>query len=357
MPKRVSFFGKLLFWLNNLSTLALLLSHYFVHIHPGNYYIAGLIAMSYPLWLLINICFFLYWVYRFKKYFLLPLFGFILTWSSIGNLYQGLGNSKDLNPNESLRILSYNVRLFNLYNWIDEDGIDLKQINLINEQNADIVGIQEYYKKNDNIHLLQFPYKKVKLINPNKNYGLAIYSKYPILNSYLISNVNNSANAIMRSDIRVDSDTIRVFNAHLASLKLGARDYAFLDNINKEKTEEELKVGTLKILGNMRKAYKSRTFQIDVLKREIANSPYPIVLLGDFNDVPQSYVYHSLTENLNDAFIESGSGFGKTYTRYLPSFRIDYILHHSQWDAFNYKVLNEQELSDHYPVRADLILN
>ena len=68
-----------------------------------------------------------------------------------------------------------------------------------------------------------------------------------------------------------------------------------------------------------------------------------------FNDTPASYVYHTIRGDLKDAFIESGSGFEQSYAGKFPQFRIDYILHSSEFKSKNYHHLSET-ITDHYPI-------
>lgn len=352
MKALLRIFSSVAFLLNSLIAIGLIASHFSIYINPKHFFLFGLLGMSFPFWLLLSILFMVYWIYKFNRRFLISLVAIIISYSSLGNMYQ---MSSDRKENiKAVRVLSYNVRLFNLYKWIDQPSIDQEQIELVVSQKADIIAFQEYHNKNKAVQQLNMPYKKVELIRDDKNFGLALYSKFPIISSRLI-HLGTSTNGAMCADLLIDSDTVRVFNVHLASLKLGASDYAFLDNINQNSNEEAIKKGSRKILSNMKLAYVNRSNQVELLQAEIKKSPYPVILMGDFNDIPQSYTYNQLSENLQDAFIESGFGFGKTYTKYLPTFRIDYILHSANWDAYNYKVLDNEKLSDHYPIIVDLL--
>ncbi len=353
MARGLSILSRFAFLINCFCAVGMMLAHWAPNINPSKFYLGALVGLSFPLWTLLNFLFLIYWIYRFKRQLVLPLVVIMLSWSSVSNMYQGFADREEVK--NGIRLMSYNVRLFNLYRWLEEEDIPLKQLQLIKSANPDIIAFQEYYQKNRVTEKLPHPYKRIALINPEKNYGLALYSRYPILNSQLIDMGVNTANAAMFADLLIGKDTVRVFNVHLASLKLGATDYAFLDNIKHEQSEEVLKTGTKKILQNMRIAYNERAQQTDVLRKKLSESPYPVILMGDFNDVPQSYTYAALSEDLKDAFVESGIGFGRTYTRYLPSFRIDYLLHDNKWRAYNFEVLNDEVLSDHYPVVCDLM--
>jgi endonuclease/exonuclease/phosphatase family metal-dependent hydrolase len=109
-----------------------------------------------------------------------------------------------------------------------------------------------------------------------------------------------------------------------------------------------------RIIGRLKRAFISRAPQAETVAAHISESPYPVILAGDFNDTPASYVYRLLSRNLVDAY-RSGRGLGSTYTRSIPGFRIDYILHSPHFESFNY-LRGDQKYSDHYPVRTMLHL-
>jgi endonuclease/exonuclease/phosphatase family metal-dependent hydrolase len=70
---------------------------------------------------------------------------------------------------------------------------------------------------------------------------------------------------------------------------------------------------------------------------------------------PASFAVNELSKGLKNAFRERGFGLGRTYNGDFPNFQIDYILATLQFDVLDYYII-EKKLSDHYPVRADLLL-
>jgi endonuclease/exonuclease/phosphatase (EEP) superfamily protein YafD len=81
----------------------------------------------------------------------------------------------------------------------------------------------------------------------------------------------------------------------------------------------------------------------------VENSRIPIIIAGDFNDTPASYIYQQATKMLCDPYVEQGRGFGTTYHGPYPAFRIDYILHSEDIKALSYKRI-KTNISDHYPI-------
>jgi endonuclease/exonuclease/phosphatase family metal-dependent hydrolase len=106
----------------------------------------------------------------------------------------------------------------------------------------------------------------------------------------------------------------------------------------------------------LKNAFIKRARQADMLAEKISESPYPVIICGDFNDTPVSYTYKKIKSSLSDSFMEAGSGIGSTYSKIFPSFRIDYSLHESNMKAI-YTERVRLKLSDHYPVLTYLRLD
>ena len=178
---------------------------------------------------------------------------------------------------------------------------------------------------------------------------MAIYSSYPQINKATVSiKGERMNNTCIYSDLLISTDTIRVYNVHLASNWFKNSDYSFLQNPQKE----TLKKGIHGIVSRMKISYKKRAEEAEVIKKHMQSSPYPIILCGDFNDTPLSYAYNTISSDLKDAFKESGKGIGQSFVK-LPALRIDYILHNEKLNSYNY-TKHKQELSDHYPVSCDV---
>jgi len=194
-----------------------------------------------------------------------------------------------------------------------------------------------------------------RLKNKTKPYGIAFFSRWPIINSGIIKFENNPFNACIFSDVVVNQDTIRFFNIHLESIQLSKEDYLFVAEItNQPANQEFLSKNIINITRKLKNAFVARAGQSRIIAGHIKSSPYPVVVCGDFNDTPSSYSYNQLSKDLSDAFKESGRGIGQTYAGKMPSFRIDYILHDPKFTSVEYNRIREP-LSDHYPVTARII--
>lgn len=305
-----------------------------------------------------NVFFIIYWLYRRRIFILLPLLTLIACYRYIGTILQ-ISSSPDLTT-PHITVASYNVRMFN-----DESTCVLAQdiLNLLVEQETDIICFQEFrdYFEGETGKVTSmlsevFPY------HAKGKDDMTIYSKYPIKNSKSFP-FEYSNNSFMWADIELgNSKTIRVFNVHMETTGINST----LHSVEKMKTSslqnDTLGVGNINngqiyeaILGNYVFSLAVRSGQSSIVANEKRNSPYPIILCGDFNDVPYSYTYHTLLGDLNDGFKEAGHGFMYTYRGAKGIFRIDYIFNDSSIKCLDYFSL-DKDFSDHNPVFSRLEL-
>ena len=230
--------------------------------------------------------------------------------------------------------MSYNVRLFNLYNWIDSD-VENDIISFIGSQDPDVINMQEY-RSTERFSLDKYQFQHSSLSDGKTSYGLATFSKLPIVNKGIIKSDNLSTIAIF-IDVKKYSDTLRFYNIHLQSFKLES-ELEILDESNSDK-----------ILNIFDNTFKIQENQSNIISTHIENSPYKVVVSGDFNNTAYSYVYNLLKGDLVDSFDSAGSGFGSTYNfKYFPM-RIDFILMDKTFRINDFKTFS-QNLSDHYPI-------
>ena len=184
--------------------------------------------------------------------------------------------------------------------------------------------------------------------------GVAIFSKYPILDTATVSYQQNSAaDNLVYTDIDVNGKTIRLMTTHLQSVRFNPDDYEGINKIRN--TEDESLEASKTILSKIIRAYHFRSGQADQVRAEIDKSPHPVVLCGDFNDVPNSYTYFTIRGDMQDAFLAKGSGIGKTLKMLGPTLRIDYILADKSLSVVAFNKFNVP-YSDHYPIMADISL-
>jgi len=359
--KRLGIFNSLILIVNFFFILALALSYLSVYVSPEKSWILPFFGLIYPYLVIINLFLVIYWMLRRRWLFLLSAIMVISGWNHLERTVQ-LGSSDKLPANRShFKVISYNVK--NLSN----DNVDLlepeirdKILGYLDNEDPDILCLQEFAvvhpdpdafidslsgKLNMPFHAYSQYFEK-----PRKRIdAIFIFSKFPILNFSPVKK-DDGHNYALFTDLLIGKDTVRLFNIHLESIRLKHEDYNFISELDLQFEENEnIKEGSRRIFEKLRTAFARRASQVDNLSSCIVNSPYPVILCGDFNDTPNSYAYQQLTVNLKDAFMESGHGFGNTYIGKLPSYRIDYILYSdyfTSWDCSRELV----KYSDHYPV-------
>ncbi|WP_417289685.1 endonuclease/exonuclease/phosphatase family protein [Corallibacter sp.] len=341
--KGLKFIDKLIYLVNALVATMLLLSYILPFFPPKTFAVLSVLSLGVPFLILVNVLFFLYWLVKLKKQLMLSLVVLVIGYFSFGSLYK-FSTSEDNTKDQStlLSVMNYNVRLFNVYDWIPENGIETKMVNLIKKSSPDVLSMQEYHP-HKNIDLSFFKYKYEKLSGNKTKYGQAIFSQYPIINSGSIEFPNTSNNAVF-VDIVKKQDTIRVYNVHLQSLKIDA-------DVNKLKEED-----SERLLKRVGQTFKMQQFQTELFLLHKKQCHYKMIICGDFNNTAFSYVYKEIKGDLKDTFKHAGNGFGRTHNFKFFPIRIDFILADKTFEVTDFKTFDD-DYSDHYPILANLKLH
>ncbi len=341
--------------------ICLLLAYASTWIRPESAWLLAFFGMAYPVFLLSNLVFAFYWLFKKRFWSLLSIGAILFGWSHLNTFFGVNRTGSATDGAQHIKVMSYNVRLFDLYNWSSNKLTRNKIFDLLLEQDADIMCFQEFYhfpNKKDFVtkdtivehfrqHYCHDDYvQKTKL---GHKFGIATFSAYPIIGKGRIVFENDINNICIWSDIKINEDTIRVYNAHLASIGFHDSDYEFYSELNIEMEQSEIEKGSRKIGRLLKRAFIKRAAQVEKIAAHMDGSPHPMIYCGDLNDTPVSYSYNVLTARLSDAFFESGFGFGGTYIGDLPSYRIDHIMHSDDLRSYGFKTLPD-ELSDHRPV-------
>ena len=351
MRKTVIF---LLLLINILAVAALLVSYLAVFIAPDKLWVPAIFGLAYPFILLANLLFVAFWIFVKPRVLFLSLIPILLGGVFINRYFQVTGKSTN---DEGIRVLSYNVMLFGGEKGSNQRSNANKIVDYLNQQNADIICLQDVQLGRNNAFNAANAVKELKTIEhyhfgrSSVTYGVVTFTRYPILKMGEIR-TKKSSNMAIYTDVLIDSDTVRIFNIHLQSYKIDPRKYAIIESpgIGDERDLKEMR----EIGSKLKRAFQFRAGQVREITNFIEQTPYPVIICGDFNDTPVSYAYQQILGNRNDAFVKAGRGFGRTYIGKLPSFRIDNIFYSDDFKAYSFKTANFR-MSDHLPVSCKLI--
>jgi len=279
------------------------------------------------------------------------------------------------NPDD-LRVMSWNVAQFDILYSKKKPETREDMLALTNKYQPDIACFQEmvagdtlvnlnneYYRRYsffsvfEYLEKLKFPHYFFSYDSRNdflnrQHFGLMIFSRYPIINKQTLRFAPYDYNSTFQyADIVKGSDTLRVFNVHLQSLKFSQGNLAYIDDPTLESKQDIKRSKTL--INKLRGGFLKRRVQADNVRAAIAKSPYPVIVCGDFNDMPNSYAYETIGEGLQNTFAEKGAGLGRTFTGSSPTLRIDNIFAGKAFSVNQFARV-PVVLSDHFPIIADL---
>ncbi|MDD2797739.1 MAG: endonuclease/exonuclease/phosphatase family protein [Bacteroidales bacterium] len=336
--------------------LALMFSTFSDRISPEKGMFFPYFGLAFPVIFIFNLVFLFYWIIRLRKYVLLSVLGLIISWHQISVYFPIHKQTKEV-PVGAIKILSYNVRAFNYVSHTEDTPNPT--IQYILDQDADIVCLQEFgWSKNegylDRKTILKafekYPYFKFTISSANNWHaeGLACFSKYPILSSHKL-NFKSKYNGSAYYCIKIGDRKIDLINNHLESNKFTSDDIGVYKKVFKDFNPNHLEDFNDIVIRKMDQAFKYRAKQAQVVAEEIKKCQHDLIVVGDFNDSPISYAYHTVSKNLDDAFVDTGFGPGISYNENRFYFRIDNILHSPSIKAYNCKV-DRIRLSDHFPI-------
>ncbi len=356
-----SFVLGLLFLINLIIGLGLLGAYLSTHISPNTIPYLSFFGLAYPVFIWTLAGFSFLWLFTRFKYLIFNILIFLLGFNHFNDFYS-FNNSVSLHSSNAIKLLSYNVRIFNFYDTKNNLKTRDNIINFVKNEKAEIYCFQEFYHQQSpsKFNTRDTMLAVLKTKNYHERYthemtgkqffGLATFTSLPILNKGGIAFKNDANNYCIYTDVLKDKDTIRVFNAHIGSIRLAGADLNLFKNIQNEsidKKEKQIKG----IFERLKIAFEKRAIQIERIMSEVKKSPHSTILCGDFNDTPVSYCYQQITKQLSDAFIETANGTGKTYIGNIPSNRIDYIFYSDDIIPYEFKI-HDVDYSDHKPISS-----
>ena len=356
--------------INITAAILFLLGMYGYLFQPSTFWPVGFLTLGAFYFLLVLIAFIFFWLFIKPVRALISIVAILMAYKPLSNIipYHLPHSFSKQKAANALRIMSRNVAQFNIMENEKHPEVKSQMFNIINEYEPDIACFQEMVAEDSTIKdhghmdtfLQQLNFKNYFYSYNVKedfwgyaHFGVIIFSKYPIINKQTISFYPNDYNSIFQYvDIVKGADTIRVFNIHLQSLRFSKENLKYIDKPTVEDENKALQESK-NIIAKFKKGFLKREIQAGRIRAEINKSPYPIIVTGDFNDVPNSYAYYTIGGNLKNAFVEKGSGLGRTFSGISPVLRIDNIFVDTKIDVLQFNLV-KKKLSDHFPIMADV---
>lgn len=352
----------LLLAINIFVALLMILGMVAAGLSPEQVLLPAYVSLVLPFIVLFNVLFVLLWLFFRKWAFFISLVVLIIGFNHVRNAFPVNFKGKDKEVvvgQESFTLLTYNTHAnYLLAKHTEKHPNPVIQYML--DKDPDILCIQEYSASNNETYLTRsdllqifrkYPYHfiKFKIDQGWSQFGTATFSKYPIVNSFVID-YESQFNTGVCTDIEINGKVMRLFNCHLESNKLTENDKIMALRLRENLATDNIKGTTLYLSRKLGAAYRIRAKQADYVAARIADSPYPVMVAGDFNDVPSSYAYTKVRGNMDDAFVENGFGLGWTFNESIFRFRIDHILYQPDFEIVDFLLDDKVKASDHYPL-------
>ena len=365
-------FTKGLFVLCNLGVAMLfLLGCYASYFNVTTYWYFGLLTLASLYFFLLLIIFIVFWLFAKPKFILISVITIAVAWKPLGQIIQ-IKQSEDFKiaklPN-SIRVMSWNIEHFDILEHKTHPERKQEMLDLINKYAPDVACFQEMVggdfdstainyvptiAKELNLKYYYYSYDKRDDFDGKHHYGIITFSRFPIIQKFTYGPLELNYNSIFQSiDVAKNDDTFRVFNIHLQSLKFSdvSRQYIEDPTLKGRADIEKSK----NIVSKFKTGFAKRKLQSERVKKSMNESPYKVIVCGDFNDVPNSYAYNTIGKGLKNAYAEKGSGIGRTFASISPTLRIDNIFVDKKLKVEQF-VRVKKKLSDHFPIIADITI-
>lgn len=349
-------------FLSIVSAILLALCRVIPNVNPYENAFVGIMAFFVPVLAVINILFIFFWLFTKKFYFILiPVLALFISWNVLSVIAAGnLFSSPPHSAKHSFRIMSYNVRLMDLYKWSGKKETRKNMLTFFKQESPDILCLQEFYTGNDSVgidnvgdikKMGQYPYSATCVINENKRgrWGSVIFSKIPILKTKNHDIDVNGSNLLQQVDVLVGKDTVSIFNVHLKSNRFSRDESGMVASTSFPEWDAKTKKHTKDIYEKVEKNTMKRGLEADIMAKILVKAKHASILCADLNDIPGSYTYFKARGDMKDLFLDEGYGLGATYNKFIPLLRIDYIFHSPQLKSIQYE-RKENNYSDHYAI-------
>ena len=342
-----SFFTQLFMGATIATILLLWASCGVTYLSPAWHPRLSLLSMAFPAFLIADLAFVLFWLIFKAKYVWVPLVGIVCCFSFVRDYFSV--NWTGETPRDGLTVVTYNTLYYGNREGPLDDGSN-RVMNYLLATGADIICLQESSGHPD--FLQRFEEAGYSCVNIKE---FVLCSRLPVLSADTLSLDGAPAHGL-RAYLLEGQDTIMLINQHLQSNQLSPEvKNAYVEALRRHE-RDSIRKGVQPVVDLLAAAQPLRAMQVDNVKAVLDEwLPRPVILCGDFNDVPVSYAHRVLTSDLSSAFRESGQGLGFTFRDKGFPVRIDYILYSGdRWKSYESVVCDSLTCSDHYPVETKL---
>lgn len=345
----------ILFIINIILALGLFLTTLAGNVLPSSFLLPSLLAFGYLPLLIANIAMVIVWLLMRRWTALLSILVIALRWSFLTSYFHiGLDAKtpdSDTHP-QMVSLMTFNVHQFHgRSNQLStNDTIALHFIELIHKTSPDILCLQEVAmtkKVNivDSLEVMGYNhYYGAQMSSKGIPYGTVVFSRLPI------TYVTKLDKEKILVEVMKEHDKLRVCCVHMDSYQFNDSDRKEIDRARHGEVQESIRPTLHKVKETILSHEKEWT---DCISSVVAGSSVPLVLAGDFNDIPSSWLYRHISEVMTDCFKEKGNGLSITYNGGFPQFRIDMVFHSKELQTLRYRRIRT-DISDHYPVMVTL---
>jgi len=365
---------RILLLINCLLVTALLTSAWLPYLSPHHWWPSGFAGLMFPVLLFMNLAFVLCWLIYKKWYYWLSVSAIIICYNAVLVSFsirwpqqQAIGRQ----PAPNFTVMTFNTSSMGVKGYQLDKEMHASIFHTIREASPDVLCMQEFYTNDDpkltnNVAAIQqqlgYPYHYFTGDKTQWNtwhYGIALFSRYPVIQARKIPcgyySEAGSGSSILEADVLIYGDTVRIYTAQLRSYMFNPAELAQLQAIKKMDGRNTDLSGARSLAAKMKHTFTARAHQAELLHRLAAESPHPAIVCGDMNDTPVSYTYYTLSQHMQDAFLEKGSGMGRTLSFLSPTLRIDYILAQPHFNIHSYQTFRNATF-EHFPVMAGFSL-
>lgn len=276
------------------------------------------------------------------------------------------------NADDRVKLITWNVHGMDIFNGGTRDTtVEQGIIDLINREDADVVCLPEFPKpQHDTVDMRAYAQNIIERTGLKHHYyqfdntlgttiyfGTAIFTKHPLVR--FTKHQLAEYTYLLQGDMLLpDSSIMSMYFVHLNTFGLSDGDKAYIEKVRKRNTSIRTDVWKSRtFVWKFNQAFAKRAKEADSAMLVIAQSKYPVLICGDFNEMPGSYVYTTFKGELQDAFIEKGRGLGRSYNQIFPTIRIDHVFYDSSALQLLGIKTPYSRLSDHNPIIANFKIN